>query len=86
MDPELLEMLEEHIHSFRDEAYVTTLREACSRLVNSDDSEDYSFLIGSLYGSCLFIRDSYSSKPRSKEDENAFNEWFYSHVNGLDLS
>ena len=86
MDPELLEMLEEHIQSFRDEAYVTTLREACSRLVNSDDSEDYSFLIGSLYGSCLFIRDSYSSKPRSKEDENAFNEWFYSHVNGLDLS
>lgn len=86
MDLELLDMLEEHIQSYRDETKIKALKEAYCNNVDGDDSMSYSFLIGSMYGSCAFIRDSYSSKKRSIKDEIAFNEWFYNHVKGLDLS
>jgi hypothetical protein len=86
MDLELLDMLEEHIQSFRDERKIKALKEACNNLVESNESVPYSFLIGSLYGSCLFIRESYSSKKRSVDDEKEFNQWFYNHIKGLELS
>ena len=86
MDLELLDMLEEHIQSFRDEAKIKAMMDACKMLIEKDDPASYSFLIGSLYGSCLFIRDSYSSKKQTENDEIAFNEMLYIHVKGLNIS
>lgn len=85
MNLELLDMLEEHIKSFRDEAKLKKLKEAYDNLIQDDDSLFYSFILGSLYGSCLFIGDSYSSKELSEKEETEFNQWFYNHVKGLKI-
>ena len=72
MDSELLDMLNDIIHSYSDEEYVEQLHEFYHR-IESDIGEGNwkTFLLGSLYGQCLFLFNSYythSVDPTWKKD------------------
>ena len=86
MDLELLDMLEEHIQAYSDLAKINAHKEAFNKLVQDDDSLSSVFLLGSLYGSCHFILESYSSRKPSEKDEAEFIQWLYNHIKGLNLT
>lgn len=79
MDPELLDMLDELVQSYRSEDKIRNLKDSFKRLVEDPDVA-FSFLIGCLYGSCLYIVESYSSKTFNEKEEKELTEIIYNYI------
>ena len=83
MDPELLDMLAEHIQSYRNEEKIRYLRDSFERLVEDPDASFFSYLMGCLYGSCLFLVESYTSKTFTEKEEKQLNEIINTQIKGV---
>ena len=84
MDPELIDMIQEQLQSFRDEDKLRAMTEACNELLGEEESTCLFFLMGCVYGSCNFILDSYVPKNRKGEIKLDFKNMLYTNMKGLE--
>ncbi len=84
MDVELVEMLEEEFQRYSDETRINELLNVWKDLgLDFNENCIKSFMIGSVYGSCLFILNSFNTYKSDKKKVE-FVRIFYSHMKGLE--
>ena len=85
MDAELVEMLEEEFQRYSDETRINELFTTWKNLgLDFDEECVKAFMIGSVYGSCLFIINSFNNYSSDKRIKQEFVKRFNSHIRGLE--
>jgi hypothetical protein len=85
MDAELVEMLEEEFQRYSDDAKIAELLNTWKNLgLDFDEKCVKVFMIGSVYGSCLFILNSFNNYSSDEKIKEEFVKTFYSHIRGLE--
>ena len=80
MDPDLLQIFEELYKSYKDQDKIKQITQMCETLRGKKGNK-HDFLIGSFYGSSLYLFETFSSNEVNNKEE--FNNLLKNHVEGL---
>ncbi|MFW6109092.1 MAG: hypothetical protein ACOC6N_01455 [archaeon] len=84
MDSDLLEMIEEEIQSYTDKTKIKKLLRARRTITEKTDKECMKeFLIGSVYGSCMFLYRTFMYGQTNSDIEEEFTKTISRRIKGL---